>query len=238
MTFANMKLQVAAYVNRDAASLVEGSADYLKNAINRARRWAEKRHNFELARTSAQVPSVNYSTGGSLANAVLQSDGATPVSVKVIERAFLADTNGRTFPIDLLSRSDHMRRVSQRFDRMVTTSWYDWPDASPRYKFALMQQGATIYVTPADVDALGGETFTVYLDIVKWFADYSADGDTDFFLTECEDLVLYRSILELNQFLKEDKRVKISGELMTDAWDSALQWDKSIVQGAVDVSLD
>jgi hypothetical protein len=62
---------------------------------------------------------------------------------------------------------------------------------------------------------------------------------TDFLLENCNDFMLYRSVVELNFFLKDDSRVQISQSKMSEVWESVLSWDNSLVENtAEDANLD
>lgn len=241
LTFVQMQNEVATYMNRTNASFVNGSTDILKRAINKARKWAEMRRNFELSRLSVKIPSVSLTTGGALSTAVDNADGTTPVVVKLIERAFLALSSGDTVPVEFVSRDYHMRRVQRRFENIQTTTDVAPAKQTVLYQtFAVVQQGEKIYVVPPNAQSFGGlSTIPVYLDVVRWRPDYSADGDTDFFLDHCTEFILYRSLYQLNLHLKEDQRIPISQAALADAWDSVIQWDTSLVYNNVDdVTLD
>lgn len=228
-------------MNRSEASFVIGSVDILKRAINKSRLWAELRHNFELCRVQAKVATVNLTTGGSLTTAVLQSDGVTPVRIKTIERAFIQLGNGDTVPVEFVSRNYHIQRVRRRYEDITSTEAVTPAAQTVLYQtFAVIQQGQTIYISPPNAVSFGGATSVpVFFDAVKLLSDYSADGDTDFFLDQGAEFMLYRSIYQLNLHLKEDARVPISKDALADAWGTLLAWDKSLIAGTVDdFSLD
>lgn len=242
LTFAQIRSEVAAYMNRTEASFVIGSVDILKRAVNKARKSAEMRRNFELCRLSVKVPSVSLSTGGSLDTAVDNADGVTAVNVKLVERAFLQlNGSGDTVPVEFNSRNYHIQRLRRRYDDITSTS-----DVTPAQQSVLfqgltvVQQGRTVYVSPPNSIQFGGaSTIPVFFDAVRWRPDYSADADTDFFLDHCTEYILYRSIYQLNLHLKEDQRVAVSAAALADAWAAVVEWDKSLIAGTVDdFSLD
>lgn len=236
-----MRTEVAAYMNRTEASFIIGGVDTLKRAVNKARKWAEQRRNFEYNRLSVKIPSVSLTTGGALSTAVDNADGTTPVLVKLIERAFLSLSSGDTVPIEVTSRNYHIRRLQRRYDDLQSTINVAPARSTVMYQgFSLVQQGQTIYVNPPNSVQFGGSTtIPVFLDVVRWRPDYSGDTDTDFFLDHCTEFILYRSIYQLNLHLKEDQRIPISKDALADAWDSVIQWDTSLIDGASnDVTLD
>lgn len=216
-------------MNRAEASFVIGTVDLLKDSVNQARRWPERQHDFEFNRMAVRLPNVNYQSGGSLSGAVDDADGVTSVSVKKIERGFVTfDGTSTRVPIRLSSRSSHVQRLRREYDHLTSVNPNQNPSPDRSY-LELVQQGTKVYVTPASTSALGGTTFTLYMDVVRWRPDYTADGDTDFFLAEGEMHTIYRSVYILNSFLKEDQRVALSDRMMLDAWKNFLDWDTSII---------
>lgn len=62
---------------------------------------------------------------------------------------------------------------------------------------------------------------------------------TNFLLDYAFDYMMFRSIYELNFFLKEDQRVKISKDALNEIWTNVLSWNATIVANSVrDVTLD
>jgi hypothetical protein len=43
------------------------------------------------------------------------------------------------------------------------------------------------------------------------------------------DWLMYRSIVELNFFIKEDERFSVSAKMLDEAWRSLTAWDTSLV---------
>lgn len=91
------------------------------------------------------------------------------------------------------------------------------------------------------VDAVESET-TLHL-VVDLFGSAQAYSvgtsvQEDFFLVDCVDFMLYRTIQELNLFLKEDQRVAISAGMMKDAWDSVVSWNARLERSGEDLDLE
>lgn len=64
-------------------------------------------------------------------------------------------------------------------------------------------------------------------------------AETDFLLDSCFDWLMYRTIWELNYFLKEDERVQLSTDLIRDAWEALKAWNENLISQSVDdVDLD
>lgn len=60
----------------------------------------------------------------------------------------------------------------------------------------------------------------------------------DFFLKDCIDWMMYKTIQELNMFLKEDQRVQISSAMMKDAWETVVNWNSRLTNTQDELSLD
>lgn len=203
------------------------AADVLLFAVNNAKKFAQRKHSFELNRLSATVSVSSTPTGGDLTTAV-EYGTSTPVVVKAIERAYLTDPNsGQSYPIPIVSRSYdayHMQKsiATGNFDTSIPSS-QSLNSTDPK----LIRQANKLYLSPSPESAT-----TVYLDIVKWMPDYSDTVTEDFFLNECSDYMLYRSIVELNFFLKDDERVVVSQKKLDEVWDSVLAWDNCLIENA------
>lgn len=225
-------------MNRTEASFVVNSYDILERAIHKARLWAERKHSFEKSKMSVNVPNVSLTAGGLLTAAVNTDDITESVKVKTVLRAFLtfSDNSGQ-FPISVISREAHMERLKRRYANATTISNAELTSMPiVPADFAAVRMGDKIYVVPPNSASYNGSsTITLKLDVVRFQPDYHAtDHPTDFFLEDCEDFMLLRSIVELNFFLKEDQRVPISAAALKDSWESVLAWDASLVKTTSD----
>jgi hypothetical protein len=235
MTLAQFRTTVAAFMQRDEASFTVGGTNLLTRCINMARRWAERQRNFELCKVSAYLPSVHYTDGAALSGTVLLSDKVTPVVTKTILRAYLpfvADNQhaaGTTFPVDLISHDAYITRIQKHYENVYTTDPRTQLSMPRTSYFSVFRWGEYIYAAPADPTALGGTTFAMGLDVVKWLPAYALDADTDFFLEYCEDFLLMRTVHFLNYMLKEDQRVPVSANALADSWQTVVAWDSSLI---------
>lgn len=55
------------------------------------------------------------------------------------------------------------------------------------------------------------------------------EQDTNFLLDYGFDYIMYRSIVELNFFIKEDERFQVNTSMVSDTWNSLLAWDASLI---------
>lgn len=68
-----------------------------------------------------------------------------------------------------------------------------------------------------------GDTFTVW---------YLNGAQTNFLIDNCFDFLMYRSIFELNFFLKEDERVVISDSVLQQTWQNVVAWNETVVRNS------
>jgi hypothetical protein len=64
-------------------------------------------------------------------------------------------------------------------------------------------------------------------------------AQSQFLLDFCFDYMLFRTLFELNFFIKEDVRVNISEKLLSDIWENVIKWNATFIANTVDdVTLD
>lgn len=121
------------------------------------------------------------------------------------------------------------------------------------------QHGRTIYLYPkpngldeAHQNTPAVPNLSFVGDVVAFLPNYttdqvtdssltSIDGKsvvphlTDFLLTDCYDYMLWRSIAELNVFLKDDDQVGVSQTKMTEALENIRQWNADLINAGYDI---
>jgi hypothetical protein len=305
----------ASYAQRKREDFVKNGFDCLLRACNNARLFAERQVDFELSRVSVTVPNVDLNSGGSLDTAVLFGT-STPVNVKKIKRPFITFAgNSSAVPVGFYGRDNWLGRLRRLWEKVIpaqTSSvsvqslqqFWSREFVATLQPYSVIQMGRTIYVAPADLQALG-QTFPIHLDVLSFLPDYgsstvtgittaaatnklinsgtdfitggvkigmivnrtsvgggsalvvSIDSDkqlglnsdifltgenysinvpkeTDFLLTNCFDWLLYRTLWELNFFLKEDERVALSRDLINESWNAVLSWNENLINLATD----
>lgn len=242
-TLVDLKDAVAAFLGRNKTDFVVSSKDNLLRAINNAKDFTQRAIKLEYARVFAQVSNVDITNGGNLDNAVLYGT-ATPVGVRSVERVWLAGTNSTTqFPIAIMSRDEYSRRLQRRMEDIITTTRIEQlslPSEITPTTPTFVQVGRTFFIFPASTQVLGGQTITVYMDIVQWLADFANDADQSFLLTYAFDYLMLRTIRELSTtYMKEDFRDKFNEKDMEKAWNNVVQWNATIIGNITDdVTLD
>jgi hypothetical protein len=206
---------VAAYMNRDATLFVAGAIDLILVAANQAKAYAQRKHRFKHAKTVAKI-TISSVDGAALSTA--QTLAGVSLNVRSIHNAYLSVASG-LIPIDIITRESQHERAKRLMDGYSTEElssrniyMYERPQ--------LVQLGTSVMLWPWAASQV------VHLDITQWMPDYVVSSmESDFFLEECHDWMLFQTIKQLNFFLKEDERVAISDAVMKQAWEAVLTWD-------------
>ena len=217
-------------MHRPTTAFVVYGQDVLLQAINNAKNFAQRNIDFELSKVYAQLASVSPTNGANLSGLVLFGT-ATPVVAKSLKQAFLS--NGSTqYPIEFTSRDSHINRLKRRYTENLTDN-SPQTHLSETTPLSLVQVGDTVYLVNYGTGQAGSTT--VYFDVVKWLPDF--DGvtvnETNFLLTYCFDYMLFRTIYELNFFLKEDARVELTAKVLNEIWENMKSWNSTIIGNSV-----
>jgi hypothetical protein len=238
MTLANFKSYVAAYVNRTAASLVVDGQDVLLQAINDARRQAQRDHTFNLCKTedaylSTHMGGVDWTTG-----AKTTPGGGTAVLLKQVHEVWMYNTATIGASTHYLRTARVPFTTSFDFRNILPTQGTNeqWLNNTPPTAFASTMfayaTGVNLYVTSMT-------TATPFkLVATKWLSEL-ADGDSpDIFLTFYVDWLLLATLKNLNVYLKDSERFPIDQMVMKERWESVKQHDGSQAQSGEGVNLD
>ena len=236
MTLANFKSMIAAYVTRASGSLTSvNSQDILLQAINDARRAAQRDHNFELNRTEDAYLSTHLGGAAWTTAAKTTPGGATACLLKRVDEVWNYTSKAvgattyypRTSRIDFSYTGQFKRELPTVDNNMVT----DPSSYAVQNKFAYVV-GPNLFVTTV-------ETATIYKLVgIKWLDDL-ADGDSpDIFLTFFVDWLKWGTIAALNMYLKDSDRFPLDVTVMSRAWESVKTMDGTIANMGDSTSLD
>lgn len=235
-TFGDLKKAVLAFMGRKAGDLTFDSVEYVAQAVNSAKDFVQRGLDFEYSRLEAQVTAVSVTDGALLTAAVLKGT-ATPVIVKSVESVWLSNSAGSgQFPIKMASWDAYKERLARRSEhvtRIDDANSITDGSITPN-TLTYVQLGRKFFIYPANQQALGGATFTVFLDIFEWIDDFTVDGTQHWIFDHCFDMLKFRSIVELNYFLKEDQRKVISDAHMEKLWLNVVNWNNTIISSQVD----
>lgn len=221
MTILQFEEVIKAYITRQGSSLMTGdNQSLLRVAVNNAKIYAQRTVDFNFLKDSVYIDC--NPRGSILTGMKLESDNSA-VKIKNLKKAYKLIPNGQAkIPIKYVSQAYLAEAIQKRGD-LCQVSNEDSRQGLNVFDYAV-QHGTSIYQYPTP-----NVSYRLYFDAVIWIAPYAADGDTDFFLEYCVDFLMYRTLVELNYFIKEDERFDISQQLLTDAWNSMLNWNDSLV---------
>ncbi len=227
LTVGDMKKIVAKYLD-DAtlADYITSGVDLLLIGMNNARRFAEKIHDFTYSQADTTLAIA--STGTLLT--------AAAVSIKNVNSVSLPVAGSEYMPIEFLTNDEWVSRTRKQIGRAEYSATATLADLGVSNRNVLCyQNGRTLFLYPGSSFSF---PITVRLNVVKFLADYSADGDTDFFLEFGPDFIQWQTIFEVNKIKKcfaERTEGNISSEEVDGnakaALQSLLQWDASLSGG-------
>lgn len=208
--YGEIKQAVLGCVTRQNASFQSGQVNLVDIAVNNAVIYAQRQKDFEWCKG---LVSIDCNPKGSLMNA--KDESGLAVKLKRIVKAY--GINQPTGHDETSIR--YLSRASQTADNTGMALSGNRP-CSP----SVIHDGMSVYITPQQI---GPHVLWFYA--VKWLPRFIKDSDTNFFLEYGFDYIMYRSLVELNFYLKEDERFPINKTLLSDTWESLSTWDNSLV---------
>lgn len=211
-TFAEIKHAVLGCVTRISSSFQSGSVNLVDIAINNAITHAQRQRDFEWCKG---VVKVSCNPKGSLMLAQPEEGSNTPVIIKRIVKAYGTEqpTGHDEKAIKYLSRASQTTDNTQAYSAGIQL-------CGP----AVIHDGQHVYITPAQTGQ-----YWLWFYAVKWLPRLVLDSDTNFLLVYGFDYVMYRALVELNFYIKEDERFPVNKTLLTDTWSSLVDWDVSLL---------
>lgn len=223
-TIGTIRSLIAGYMKRtDVADFTINSVDTSYIALNNARKYAERMHNFVHSQANTTL--------------AIASTGTTITStIKTIQHVALPVAGGEYMPIEFLTDQEWTDRVKRLMGRAAytpasTLTQLGFTQTNP----VAYQQGSKLYLAPASQFTF---PVTVQLDVVNWLSDYTGDSDTDFITTYGSDFLMWQGVLELNKYWKQftaRTEGNVNEEEVAQFRDTALaaliQWDQSLMMG-------
>lgn len=230
MTITNFKNWVYGYINRSSSLFTTtegGSVDQVLYAMNSARRAAQRTYAFELLRRDAFLATsevgANWQTG-----AKSTPGGATAVLMRRIDSVWnysaTSVTAGTIYP-----RTSRIRFLPNpgefKNDVSVDPGALSLDTATSsvlaRPKFAYLN-GSTLCITTVSTST------NVLINGISFLDDLAGSEDPDIFLTYFTDWFFWATLIQLNQFLKDDQRVPIDLSFVERLWLTVKQMDGDI----------
>lgn len=233
-TITNLKDLVAIGLGRTSATdLTINGVDYGIYALNAARRYIERAHDFKYAESDVylSVPSTGGLITACYATSALTG---TAIGVKRIDSILLPLTaNSEYVPIEFLTNDAFVSRVRRAVGRAV----FDATKTLAALGFSTentlaYQNGQTIFLHPFT------STTTVRMNVCRWMPDYTTGSDTDFFTAYGPEVLQWAAVLEVNKYFRkfaekqEGNIDEVAVKTMRDeALRTLIEWDVSIVRG-------
>lgn len=235
MTYANFKTTVLSYVNRNSAVFTSGSLDYVLAAMNDARRAAQRDYTFNLNRT---VGFVEVSlVGKSLLTDFDATPNGTAMVVKQVDAVYeysTATVGGntayyRTARLPYYRQSQFERELPLAGGTFGVETSIAPQDILTNQMGFVYVQGTKIYHSRLTTPQW------LMCDVVEILPDHDGGSSEDIFLTYFSDWLKYATILNMNQFLKEEYRFQIDMVFYNQLWESVKQFDahQSAASGAL-----
>lgn len=210
-----MRQVIQGCVSRQTSSFNTGTMNFVDISINNAIIYAQRRCDFEW--NKGVVKMVANPVG--LITQCTDVDGSA-LTIKKIIKAF-----GITDPGLHLNKSiPYLSRTSQIADKTDRMSHGHSGNPNVDNRPVVIHDGQKVYHSPQ----IEG-SHDLYFYAVKWLPRLVREEDTNFLLTYGFDFIMYRAIIEINFFIKEDERFQVNLAMVTDAWNSLMVWDASLI---------
>jgi hypothetical protein len=243
MDIKSLKVKIATYLQKVPSDFVitnpsppPTTVDLLLDAINKSHTWAQMQRDFEQSKVSVDA-SVDLQNGVPISPLILHGT-LTFVTVKKVLRAYIADGYGGVRPMKFVSRDWQYADAGQRWDG-VPFPWApnrrDTPSYPTFYEVYLTQQANILMVYPNAQVVVPQNPLPVFLDVIRFFPDYTdTDNNTDFMLQFGDDFLMWDSCVRLNPLVKEfvprqEGNVPTPTDARDQAWQDLIAWDANYV---------
>lgn len=222
MTWNEFQTTVAGFANR---TNLTGTPNMILSCANMAKAYAQRKHNFKMARGRAFLsPSID----GVDVSTATATPGGSAVTVKKLESAWLYTISGSNYRkstrVPFMTLGD-----GKNFYDVQSSDW-----APPASQVATPSE-QRVFMQGTKVFLLSSESSQAMMfDAILLLADYTG-SNTDFFLTYHSDWLVAKTLDLLNIYLKDDQRVMISQARLDDAWTSVISFDEDFAEGQFDI---
>ena len=236
MTIAELKTFIAVYMGRSTANdLILNGLDTALVALNSARRYLERAHDFKYAEKNVFV-SIPASTAGGLLTACHETSAltGTHVGVKRVSSVLLPVASSGYQPIEFMTEDEWVARTRRQIGRQPydATKTLAQLGVTTNANPVCYQQGQTLFLDPQPTPS----AIVAQLNVTRWMPDY-VTSETDFFTTYAPEALHWQAIIECNKFWrrfvpKQESNID-EGEVqkMADtALASLIAWDVSTMK--------
>lgn len=189
-----IKQEVAEYLQIPVEDLVRNGVDLGLSAMNKARKKAEKLHEWNVTKTSLHLPLTGLK--GSWVEGY-ETIGGSSVLIKQPETFYLLNSDGVTTPLRHLTKKD-VAFKSIRSSRFNLSKFR--PNTSP--SFSSCQNVVILNGFNFELAVEPPSSQTLWCDCWKWVSDYEDDTDTDFFTEHGSEYLMWRIVVDTNHIFK------------------------------------
>ena len=198
MNVGEIKKAVAAYLEKPVTDFSKSGVDLLLIALNNARKYAERMHDFSHLHAYGKLMLPAGESGVALSAAT--TTGGTAVSVKTLLNVYRRYDSG-DLPLSLMEKSALVSLQRESNDRTLWDS--DTVRAMADYDTGpneilhrkIYRLGNILYLHPTPA-----ESIELRIDYVSWAPNYTVDAGTDFFTESAQDYMIFQTIVEVNHF--------------------------------------
>lgn len=220
MNFGELRDVVLAHVTRGQSSLQVNSTNLASMAIKNAILHVQRKMDLEWSKLEV---SISCSPKGNIITGAVDSED-NPVKIKKILYALKGEGSHEAIPY--LSRNSLVSEKTSMTNNPLQPVFDARGDTlNSGTTCAVIHEGQQVepYPIPTTLPHIQ------YFKVVRLLPELSLPEDTNFLFDYGYDYLLYRSVHNLNFFLKEDQRFQISASMLSDAWDSLDQWNSELV---------
>lgn len=232
MTYANFKDVVSGYLNRTAAAVVSaGAQDLILDAMNNARRDAQRRYAFEGNATQAFF-SLSMIPKSMLTDFKTTPALSTTTVVKRIDAIYeYASTAVGATTVYYPVRKIELRR------RMAVGTFVPMDPSATALTSPVISEFA--YIQGVNVTHTNLTTATTVLaDVIEFLPEHVGGAVEDIFLTYYTDWLKFATLANLNIWLKDKERTPIDQVIISNLWESVKSHDAQQAASTDDLSLD
>lgn len=237
MTVGAIKSVAASYLQKAPADFVLNGQDLLLVALNNARKKAELLHDFNANRVQAEIQ-VDPIAGVDLSTAVLKGT-SDAVSLKEFITFYLADPAGEIplYHHGKKSLAVWMKERNWNARGRYLSTEVRYPDDQYLRVLRIGPTEVFIHGTRVYIQPTQETTTKLYIDGVKWMADYTSDSNSDWMTSHGASYLQWATVCEVNYFTSSftpnfDGNLSPPEKLREQALDLLVQWDSfQIEQG-------
>ncbi len=226
---------IAAYMNRTAASFTVNTQDIILQAMNDARRAAQRAHTFELNRTEDAYLGTHLGGANWMTGCTTTPGGMTSLLMVRIDEVW-------NYSPYLISPTTYYVRTSRvpfsytgQFKRNLPTI----TDRVELNTISVNSQNQFAYAVGNQLFVSATTNLTYYKLVgIKYLDDLTGSEDPDIFLTYFTDWFKYATIEALNIYLKDSERFPIDNAAMSKMFETVKTLDGSIANMGESSNLD